>query len=246
MNGGNERIEPKIDDRYWFTYSEKLIGKAQESRDQAAEKIQKLVIWLWGIYTAGAAVGFALSGKALSLWPTILIAAASAFLIAVYWGTIWVQVPVVAKFDPRAPADIREAYNACVVAKAWRLKVTLFLSVLAAFMVSLALIVASVSEGQKPAVHEFAATIHPDGDKRTLSITGAVGKTKKVKVLVQPVVSGKESGKSSEFVLTPTAGGLLQTSLPLDPGITEADVTLEWQDPSKMKVQLSKRALQVN
>lgn len=246
MNGGNEPIRPKIDNRYWFAYSETLVGKAQESRDQAAEKLQKLVAWLWGIYTAGAAVGFALSGKTLSLWPTVVIAAASAFLIAVYWCTIWVQVPVVAKFDPRSPGDIREAYNACVVAKNRRLKITLFLSVLAAFMVSLALLVASVSQGQKSEVQAFAATIHADGDKRTLSITGEVGKTKKVKVHVQPIISGKESGKRSELVLIPTDSGLLQTSLPLDTDVTEAEVTLEWEDPTLMKVQLSKRIRHVN
>ena len=43
MNSGNEPIKPKIDDRYWFAYSETLVGKAEESRDQAAEKLQKLV-----------------------------------------------------------------------------------------------------------------------------------------------------------------------------------------------------------
>ncbi len=180
MSNAHDAIKPKIDDGYWFTFSETLVSKASETREQAASKLQNLVLWLWGIYTASATVGFALSGKALSFWPTVLIAGASASLIAVYWSTVWVQMPFLCAFDPRSPTEIKEAYKQGAVAKATRLKLTLFLSVLAAFMVSPALIIASVSKEQKPTVPSFLVSLHPRADKRVLSITALVGPIKTV------------------------------------------------------------------
>jgi hypothetical protein len=233
MNG----IKPKIDDAYWFTFSEKLVNNAQDSRDQAAGKLQALVVWLWGIYTASAAVGFALSGKGLSWGSTLLIAAASFFLVAVYWGAVWVQVPVLVKFDPRSPTEIMQAYKTSLARKDRRLKVTLGLSMIAAIMVSLALIIASVS-GEKVTASGFVASIHSTKGGRELSLTGTVGQTKVVTVHVRPV--GGKPVESRSFTRIPTDKGLLQTSIPLDTNVSEVEVTLEWEDSGRTKTQLSK------
>ena len=101
---------PEVDDQYWLKYSKAPADSALEKRDEAAAKAQNLAVWLWGIYTAYAAVGFVLSGKQLSILSVVLIASASAFLIAVYWATVWVQMPIPTRFDPRSPSEIREAY----------------------------------------------------------------------------------------------------------------------------------------
>ena len=73
MDAPTDPVVPKIDDRFWFDYSVGLINKGPDSRDQAAGKLQNLVIWLWGIYTSAAAIGFALSGKDLSIEATLTV-----------------------------------------------------------------------------------------------------------------------------------------------------------------------------
>src|ERR1700687_480376 len=118
--------QPKIDDQYWFNFSETLVSKALDARDQAAAKLQTFALWLWGIYTTLAAIGFTLAAKNLSVADTATIASASGALIVVYWLTIWVQMPKLVGFEPRSPDDImKKAYAANVRAKQWRLNIAL-------------------------------------------------------------------------------------------------------------------------
>jgi len=205
-------IKPKIDDQYWFNYSETLVSNAQTKREKAAETLQKLVVWLWGIYTASAAVGFALAEKALPLWQTLLIASASASLIAVYWGTVWIQMPILVEFDPRSPTEISGAHKIGLDKKDKRLRLTVFLSILAAILVSLSIIFASVGKEHKILELGFEASIHATDEGRLLSLTGDVGKTKKVTVYVQPILSDSTSEKARMFILTPSEESLIQTS----------------------------------
>ncbi len=235
--------KPKIDDAYWFDYSQKLVDGAVTTRDKMAENFQKLVIWLWGIYTATAAVGFALSEKALSFWPTILIASASASLIAVYWATIWIQIPVNVEFDPRSPTEINKTHKDIVAVKDKRIKITLVLSILAAIMVSLSIIFASVSKKHKTIEPGFEASIHSTDEGRMLALTGVVGKTEKVAIYVRPILTDSTFGKARTFFFTPTEEGLIQTSI-LTSGVktdtSNLDVTLQWVGPGGMKIQLSR------
>jgi hypothetical protein len=94
------RPVPKINDSFWFEYSEELVNSAMENREKAAEKTKDFVKWLWPIYTAGTAIGFGLSGKALPIWANVLIAIAGAALIFVYWSALYIELPRVMEFDP--------------------------------------------------------------------------------------------------------------------------------------------------
>ena len=196
MSQPGKSVVPKIDDAYWFEYSKNLLDGAQNKREAAAAAIQKLVVWLWGIYTASAAIGFTLSGKELSFWPAIIIAAASGALIIVYWGTVWVQVPIIAHFDPRSPTEIKDAYNNAVRTKSFRLNVTLVGSVFAAIMVSLALMVASVSKPLKEDYSNISTTVSELSGTQFLSVTAWVGGPDKVTVIATPILAGGEKGEA--------------------------------------------------
>lgn len=240
MNG-TPAIKPKIDDLYWFNYSEKIVNNAVENQDKAAGKLQNLALWFWGIYTAYAAVGFVLSKKQLEFWTTFWIAAASASLIAVYWSTVWVQMPILVAFDPRSPTDIKQAYTSTVEAKSFRLKVTLLLSVLAAIMVSLSLIISSVAKEPKETKLAFGASILSTKDaRRMLAVTGTVGDARTVTVSVKPISSKRQPSESRNYVFMPAEKGLLQTSILLEPDARMVEVTLEWRDSKGMSIQLSR------
>ena len=104
-----EPIKPEIDDRFWFGLSKEMLQNSVSSRNDAAAKVQSMISWFWGIYTASAAVGIALSKTTYSYFIIFLMAAPSLVLIAAYWVAVWVQMPVRAEFDPRTPNSIQRA-----------------------------------------------------------------------------------------------------------------------------------------
>jgi hypothetical protein len=239
MTNGPATVKPKIDDQYWFNLSEKLTENAVSKRDEAAGKLQNLAVWLWGIYTASAAVGFALSGKALSLSSTLLIAGASASLIAVYWSTIWVQMPDLVNFDPRSPTDIQAAYATLVTAKHRRLNFTLGFSVLAAVLVSVALLVASVPD-KVIALPNFEAVISTLSGKRTLSVTATIPDTDQVTVRVESVPNKPPSSFEYNGIFKIADKGLLQISIPLETEASAFKVITQWTTSSRTQFQISK------
>lgn len=245
MNQKPEPVIPKIDDAYWFTYSEEILAGAQQKRESAAAAIQKLVVWLWGIYTASAAVGFTLSGKELSFWPSVIIAAASGSLILVYWGTVWVQAPIPIEFDPRSPTEIESAYNKSVVIKSRRLSITLFASVIAAIMVSYALIVASVSKPVKHDYSDVSASIEIIDGNSVMSIMTWVGETKRVSITATTLLPDNKQGKKIQAVILPTKEGLLQTSLDLQDEIVETILLeLKWMSKNGNEIAIHKKVKQ--
>ena len=118
--------KPTLNDQYWFDLSKTMVDSGHDRRDQYAEKLQKLVLWMWGIYTAATGVGFALADKRLSILTTCIVAAASGLLIVVYWCTFWCMAPGIAGgFDPRSPDDIRDTYSTAMRVKDTRIRWTL-------------------------------------------------------------------------------------------------------------------------
>ena len=171
----------------------------------------------------------------------LIIAAASGALILVYWGTVWVQVPIQIEFDPRSPTEIKTAYNKSVKIKSRRLSITLLGSVIAAIMVSFALIVASVSKPVKRDFSDIRASIETIDGKSMVSITAWVGETKKVSLTVTPVSGKEKSGKNITNVVLPTKEGLLQTSIDLQT-VTFKTVllNLQWVDKSDNQITITK------
>lgn len=239
-NSASSKPTPTVNDSYWFDYSKKFVDGAVERRDKAAEVLQKLVLWLWGIYTASAAIGFGLAGKELDFWPTILIAAASGLLILVYWCTVWVQIPKAYGFDPRSPTEIEETHSRIVLSKSRRLTFTLFMSVVAAVFVSIAIVVASVSKSQKPAQTDLRAALSLDGVEQVLSLTAQVGDTPAAKLDVTALSKAGAELEKTSLRLMPTEAGLIQTSVRLKSNLEKAQVKLTWSQKSGVEVQLAK------
>lgn len=241
MSEVSEKTKPTIDHQYWFDFSKKLTENAIPLRESAAEGMQKLVIWLWGIYTAVAAVGFALSGKQLEFWPTLIIAIPSGLLIIVYWGAVWVQMPKRVNFDYRDPEDIQKAYSVIVETKDRRLAITTFMSVAAAIMVSVGLVVASVSKIPNFSVPTFQASLEPENNGTTVSVTAHVGKAKSVLLRLIPLVdSAPVDADTLLTTLLPTPEGLIQTSAHLKVVSNTVRVELTWDTDNNTRMQLSR------
>jgi hypothetical protein len=219
---------PKVNDAYWFALSEDLVTKSLGSHEAAALKIQNLVLWLWGIYTTYAGLGAALAGKALPIWALILIALASAALIAVYWGTVWVQAPVAAEFEPRSPDDISCAFGEILSIRQRRFAITMAGSVAAAFLVTIAIVIASTVREDKSASPQLTAVVVDSKGSRELAILATVEKSSTARLRVDQV-AGAKAGPSTERSVLATEAGVVQASVALEKGVTAVRVSVEWQ-----------------
>src|SRR3954447_6229615 len=95
---------PAINDQYWFDLSKTLADAASTVRNDAATKLQNMVIWFWGVYTTAVTVG-TITSKSLPHYVYALLAAPSMILILAYWMTVRAQMPAEMRFDPRIPDD---------------------------------------------------------------------------------------------------------------------------------------------
>ena len=139
------------DVEFWRDLEKSTIKSAVTARNEAASKLQTLVTWLWGITTSGTLGGVAfklvvnasVTNPNLSL-STILIALASALLVATYWLCVRAQFPIELSFvDPNTGDEliaIRNNYEKALKAKNNWLRLALGFSALATVIVSLALI----------------------------------------------------------------------------------------------------------
>lgn len=232
--------KPLIGDDFWFEYSKKLVEAGSKAPGEISDKFQKMVVWLWGIYTAGAAVGFSLADKQLSLLSTLLIASASASLILVYWCAVWIQVPVDVSFDPRSPTQIKDAYAMGTKTKRRRTKITMWVSFLAAILVVLSLTLASLSPSAATQAPGMVAVLGKKDVKQQLSLTAInlAVKPEDPLVTVRVQASPQKEADGSPWNFKPTAKGLLQVSLPVNPPVEKATVILNWQGEKGVDYQL--------
>lgn len=231
--------KPLVDDAYWFEYSKKMVDQGGQKSEEIVKKFQTLVAWLWPIYTAGAAVGFPLADKNLSPAVTLLIVSASAAMILVYWLTVWIQVPLLVKFDARSPTQIREAASRISKTRNRRALITAGVSLVAAMLVALSLALASLSPSSSGQAPNLEALLGKDQDPRQLSlcVTNINADPDHPLVTVRARTPEKEV-KGSPWLLKPTAKGLLQTSLPMDPPVEKVTVMVSWRGKKGLHYQL--------
>ncbi|MGB7292165.1 MAG: hypothetical protein WBD99_08335 [Thermodesulfobacteriota bacterium] len=197
-----EPARPTVDDQYWFELSKKIVESGTSSRNEAAAILQTMIVFFWGIYTASATVGIALSETSYSLPIILMIASPSIVLIAAYWVAVWVQMPVQAQFDPRIPKQIKEAYIKGVNTKSRRLAAALALSLIAAILVSSALIAASVSK--QATSRNFLVYHHPKDGHNIIALSGHFHADTKIILQITPSVGPV----ISKVYVTPQSGEL--------------------------------------
>lgn len=128
-----------VDDFYWLEYSKKTIENTIVSINDAAGKLEKMTLWFWGIYTASFTIGITINLISAPILVLILLASPIVSLILTYWLCNWVQLPVISKFSPQIPEEIKHSFNRAARIKNRRLKITLFSTFFSALLLSLAL-----------------------------------------------------------------------------------------------------------
>lgn len=222
------KVKPSVDDQHWFDESKRMIESGASSRNEAGAKLQTMVGWLWGIYTASAAIGISLSNASYPGWVIALIAAPSPMLIASYWLAVWTQMPVSVEFDPRVPKHIKLAYIKGIERKGRRLQCALGMSLLAAIFVSTALISASLVK--KDTKVEFKAFHHNTKGQNSVSIKGTFPIEGQLTFRIIEFPVPKAAPKVEVYkTISPDSADLLLT-IPIGFKANKYIVAAEWQD----------------
>lgn len=138
----------RIDDQFWFDHSKDMIKQTKTGQNDAAAKLQNMIAWLWGIYSAALAVGLTTFWHDISRLIVCLMLAPSIVLISAYWTSVWAQMPIKTTFNPEIASQIREAYLRGTRMKRRILTFALILSALGAFMLSFVIILLSATRSQ--------------------------------------------------------------------------------------------------
>lgn len=237
----SESVKPTVDDRYWFELSKEMVQTATSSRNEAAAKLQTMTVWLWGIYTASAAVGIALSKMSYSLPIILLIASPSTVLIAAYWFAVWVQMPVRVQFDPRIPSDIKNAYVKGITTKTWKLNGALALSLVAAILVSSAIIAASLGKQVNPP--NFRAYHHAKEGRDVIALSGHFPADTKVVLRITSFLRSGSPVMSKELLYVTSPSGELPANIEFDSTADKYEVTVEWKEEDSLVRSLKRTVL---
>jgi hypothetical protein len=226
-------IDPQtLDEKYWFNYSRtELVGKAINSRNEQAARLQNVVVWLWGIYTASATVGLTLGKTNFGPKTTGVIACPSFLLIIAYLCAVRAQTPVDVQFEAKSPTAIKEAYTKTVKRKRQLLAWAHGLSFLAGIFVGIALIVASFAK-QAPSP-EFAAQT-----KASLLTVWGRGIDCKDTIAIRLLPKDPSLEKPMTKNVLCAANGEFVTEFELKPGSEwkGALVEIRWTDPKDKNV----------
>jgi hypothetical protein len=205
---------PEVNAAYWFGFSKSLVDGAMKSRDDAAEKLQSYVAWLWTVYTAGTVVGINLGKLSLNLWPAILIGSPIIALLGVYWLTVWVRTPTLVRFDPRVPADIELAYQHNLSRKQARLILTLACAGLSAALIAAVLVWAATQSPQSGS--SLGVSIMTQNNSRLLFASGTISDASQVTVTVYEYAKNVRGKLLSSDTVTTDKGFFRARGVPID------------------------------
>lgn len=238
--------EPKVDHQFWFDFSAKLVGSAIERRDEAAGRLQSLIVWLWTIYTATAAAGFALTERELPTGLAVLVAAPSVLLVLAYFATVWARNPVLREFDPRVPEDIEaRLYSTTVRRKQWRLGIALSLAGLAAAGVACALVAAALHRSEGYSYPVVEASLEPLDETFHLVATTRLPKGKEICVRFRVEAEGAGSWTEPTCKITDEVGRIDSLKVPEGALRAKQRATVEfgWRIDTEPRIRLTQDVL---
>lgn len=161
-----------INDKYWLDYAKQSVINSIKARNEGAAKLQKMVLWFWGLYTTSFTIGISINLIDAPLWVLVFLGLPVITLIITYWLCVWTQLPIESTFDPRIPFEIKLGYNRSVTEKNRRFKFALAGTLISSIILASALF--SLSFVKKKSNNTLSAHINENKDQ--LIVTGTFPK----------------------------------------------------------------------
>ena len=103
-----------VDDTYWLARAKQMVEGALDQRVATADRLTSTAAWLATLTTAGVTSLVALRKPELDTPLVVLLAFDLASVIAAYVAGLLASQPRFRSFDPRIPAEIRQAHESMV------------------------------------------------------------------------------------------------------------------------------------
>ncbi len=182
-----KKPRPLLDDLYWFEVAKEMVDKAPERLNESAERFEKLILWLWGIYTpiiGLGTVGFSLLPKVTFTNGvlTFLLSPCVILLVAYFFATK-AKSSERAGFKQGNIGEIKKAYFLSLKTKRKWYTISQFTALLACVMIPFAIGLANWNE--KKEEYLFEAKVKQEmGETLQVTVSSKLTDVKNVKVII--------------------------------------------------------------
>lgn len=217
-----------INDEYWLNYGKQGVINSVTARNEGASKLEKMVLWFWGLYTASFTIGISINLIDAPTWVLGFLGLPIITLIITYWLCVWTQLPIVSTFDPRIPYEIKLGYNRALKEKNFRFNLALAGTLISSTILAFALF--SLSFFDKKNTTTFSAFISEN--KENVSVSGTFPKST---VLTTTLDSLDEQNHKVQFhtnTFKVQDNGVFNLNVPLKVIPKKIIVSITWKDGS--------------
>lgn len=226
--------KPQVHDGFWYEKSKQFIEDSDKKTIASAEKLEKLILWLWGIYTSiiglGAG-GLSAFAKIEIHWIAIFIfLLPSILLLWAYWFVTMSMSIVPSNFDPRDVVGIKKAYKDATIEKTKRYNCAKYTTLFACGLIPILIFSTAVLNSYKVDFQAHKSSIPSKPEKTIISINGDFPSSKEFSIFIYNL-------KDMSIVYPPVKYSTvqkakLQTSVEVDTNKINGDlgVAIEWEE----------------
>ena len=232
---------------YWInTYQKTLLDANHENINQSAEKLEKLILWLWGIYSPIVGIGTGFIQYYISLpfdLPSyVILFSPIILLIFAYYYTTKAQSGESIETDIDSLRKMREHYFSSSRQKNRDIKITRIFVGLSCFLIPVALLYAARQIHKPKPEYRFESLAKSiDKTKTRVSINGVFPKETKVVFYFDLDPEKREETVSFKTLTT----GSIQTFIDLNFEGKTLKVRAEWEE-TKDKSKAISQIIQVD
>lgn len=237
-----EELEPKISPQFWFDLSKTLVENVPDKINESASQFEKLLLWLWGVYTPLVGIGT----SAISLWANtpspgtmVLLLLPCVLLLFAYWFVSKAKSTVLVEFSPDAFDSIERAYQNIIQTKNEYFEKAQKITLITCAIVPLSIFSyyldlrpksqsePSLSIGKTFIDQKQILIVHVSGDFQVA--------TEKEPIHIQILSTGQEIPTDKKAFLNPKANEVIEIRSNLESPITNVDVKLHWKESTEIE-----------
>ena len=226
----------KINDQFWFDWSEELIKSSIERLDKGLNRLNTYIISLWAIYTGASIFSLDLVKFEYNDFYLIIVLPHLILLLG-RWLIVQAQLPVDISFDPRIPAHIEKSYRTTYQHKSKWSKLANIITLIATLAVVLTLTTSFLKKSElQQKKFEIANRIKPSialdyqKSRGQLIFTGEIppGTTAEINI---KVISETETIFEKQFSIKSSTKGLINGKCDIKCDLYGTiETTMSWYD----------------
>jgi hypothetical protein len=147
-----------IDRDYWLDFAKDGVSKGIQSREDAAEKLDTFLTWVWGIYTSIFALASLLNYMSGSIWQLVFVSQPVLIIMLSRFACKLVQMPSLgdkANADPNVVPEIIDGYILIVKDKKRKLRNAVLLTLVSILSICIALVGYNLFDADKDIKHSI-------------------------------------------------------------------------------------------